>query len=49
MESHEWVSLHEAISKYGGGMGVKQIIGILGGALVGFLIGYFGRCLGGTA
>jgi hypothetical protein len=30
-------------------MGTKQIIGIALGALVGFLIGYFGRCVGGTA
>jgi hypothetical protein len=30
-------------------MGVKQIIGIAMGALAGFLIGYFGRCVGGIA
>ncbi len=30
-------------------MGIKQIIGIASGALVGFLIGYFGRCVGQTS
>jgi hypothetical protein len=29
-------------------MGIKQIIGMAVGALVGFLIGYFGRCMGGA-
>jgi hypothetical protein len=32
-----------------GGMGTKQIIGIAVGAAAGFLIGYLGRCAGGTA
>ena len=31
------------------GMGIKQIIGVAVGALVGFLFGYLGRCAGGTA
>jgi hypothetical protein len=30
-------------------MGIKQIIGIAVGALAGWLIGYLGRCAGGTA
>jgi hypothetical protein len=29
-------------------MGIKQIIGIAAGAGVGFLIGYYGRCVGTT-
>ena len=28
-------------------MGIKQIIGIVAGGAVGFLIGYYSRCLGG--
>jgi hypothetical protein len=36
-------------SQEAGDMGVKQIIGLAVGALAGFLIAYFGRCLGGTA
>jgi hypothetical protein len=38
-----------ATSQEAGGMGFKQIIGIAVGALAGFLIGYFGRCVGGAA
>jgi hypothetical protein len=30
-------------------MGTKQIIGIAVGALAGFLIGFLGSCVGGTA
>jgi hypothetical protein len=30
-------------------MGIKQIIGIALGAFVGFLIGYFGHCVGWTS
>jgi hypothetical protein len=33
----------------GGRMGIKQIIGTAVGALAGFLIGYLGSCVGGTA
>jgi hypothetical protein len=43
------VPLDGAIFQEGSGMGVKQIIGIAVGAIAGFLIGYFSRCVGSTA